>query len=416
MLSSTGNGPWTYVKTPIDVRGKQVTVSQENPEWGYIHKLIGDLQRKPWDTSKDVARLKNLDIGGDFYTERRSSGYFSPNVNLFRALTPQHKISYQGPLFAQQPSVAWNHPTLWPALASMTDEMNLTRAMGSTAIARTAPTVPVVSVANLLGELKNDGLPSLIGSVVYRAQGLKRKGKSLGDEYLNVEFGWKPLVSDILKISQAVVKAKELLLDYEKRSGENIRRNYSFQTATTTEIVDMGLATPLPTFHPSLYNVAKGQKTLEKVTTREYWFSGTYTYYVPSPDEARTKILRYADEAEKLLGLRVTPEVLWNLAPWSWFADWFFNIGSLATNVSAFQKSDLMLRRGYIMCKYTSRYTYTNTGINLFGLGPMAPLSQWFQSEVKMRRKASPWGFGVTFSGFTPKQIAIMAALGVTHV
>lgn len=123
----------------------------------------------------------------------------------------------------------------------------------------------------------------------------------------------------------------------------------------------------------------------------------------------------YASEAEKLLGLQVTPEVLWNLAPWSWLSDWFFNVGSLMTNFSALGKDNVVMRRGYMMGHDMTTVTYSNPGVSLYQSLPSGPISQSFTAETKARRRAHPYGFGVTHSQLTAKQAAILAALGISR-
>jgi len=405
---------------PYEAEGRQYTVSEEHPEFNIVRKLIHDYERmmaRGSDSSliSSYNQLRNLDIGGDFYTTKRSSGLNSPMVNFNTKPPGITSYQYNGPLFAKTMHLPWNS-ALWPDILDYKTELDLCYSQGATAIARTAPTVPVVSVANFLGELKADGLPSLISSTLRRGQGLKGRLKGAGSDYLNVEFGWKPLVSDILGISRTIVKAEKLLQEYEKRSGQPIGRKYSFPVETSTQVQDLGMATPDPVLASPVYKTSQGRVTLEKVTSRRYWFEGVYSYYLPTATDSRAKLMLYAADAEHLLGIRITPDVLWNLQPWSWFSDWFFNLGSIATNLGAFGRDNLMLRRGYIMCESTSRHTYSNSGITFNGYGPTGPISQWFESKTKVRRKASPWGFGMNLGSFSAKQIAIMTALGVSRV
>lgn len=406
-------------KLPYAVEGRQYTVSEENPIFWEVRKLVKEHERMvahgQTSAIDSLNRLRNLDVGGDFYTTKRHSGFSSPMVRLTAKPPGLTSYQYNGPLFAHTPRVAWNSP-VWPGILDYKTELDLCYMRGATAIARTAPTVPVVSVANLLGELKADGLPSLLLSTLKRGKSLKQRAKGAGSDYLNFEFGWKPLVSDILEISKTVVKAEKLLQQYEARSGQPIGRKYSFPEELSTSVQDLGLATPDFVLSSPVYISSQGRKSLEISSSRKYWFEGVYSYHLPTATDSRGKLMGYASSAEHLLGLKITPEVLWNLQPWSWFADWFFNLGSIAANLGAFSQDDLMLRRGYIMCESTVRHTYTNSGVDLKGYGPTGPLTQWFESKTKTRRKASPWGFGVTFSSFSAKQIAIMSALGVSRM
>jgi hypothetical protein len=74
-----------------------------------------------------------------------------------------------------------------------------------------------------------------------------------------------------------------------------------------------------------------------------------------------------------------------------------------------------VMRRGYIMCSTREKHTYTHPGINIVNYGPTGALVESFQTTSKMRLRASPYGFGLTFDGFSPRQLAILAALGITQ-
>lgn len=239
--------------------------------------------------------------------------------------------------------------------------------------------------------------------------------KSLGSEYLNIEFGWKPFISDLRKFAYVVKNANAILEQLERDSGKGIRRRHRFPSITSTEITTIGNATTLPALSSNYYSVGTGKRTKTRVTTTDYWFSGEYRYYVATGDSTRARIKRCAQEAEKLLGLRITPEVLWNLAPWSWLVDWFSNVGSLATNVSRFSQDGLQMRYGYVMCQTDISDTYSLAGVSLRGNRPIN-LTQTFGTISKIRKKATPYGFGLNPDlQFSARQWAILAALGISR-
>jgi hypothetical protein len=66
---------------------------------------------------------------------------------------------------------------------------------GPAAIKRCAPTSPHVSLSTALAELKREGLPSLPGINLLKDK--VAHFRELGGEYLNLEFGWKPIASDV---------------------------------------------------------------------------------------------------------------------------------------------------------------------------------------------------------------------------
>jgi hypothetical protein len=133
-----------------------------------------------------------------------------------------------------------------------------------------------------------------------------------------------------------------------------------------------------------------------------------FIYYLPTGDSAREKISRYGAYARKLLGIDLTPEVLWNLSPWSWAADWFSNTGDVMHNISAFGSDGLVMRNGYTMCH--SGLTQVDSG----------SYSGFYQvktrvRETKTRHVATPYGFGVSYDGLSARQIATVAALGLSR-
>jgi hypothetical protein len=66
------------------------------------------------------------------------------------------------------------------------------------------------------------------------------------------------------------------------------------------------------------------------------------------------------------------------------------------------------------MYKETVEDTYTHSGVNL-KTGPTGPVSQVFRTVYKRRVKAHPYGFGLTDGDLSPRQLAILAALGISR-
>jgi len=421
-----GTGATTLVTdrtSIIRVQGHQVTDSYSNPNYFAVRRLIrkiesGKLTFDPETKSRLLRLFRNLDYGGAFWTVRRSGSIASRYVSQPYYKTSTIKAySFDGRFIPDigQNELLWDSAK-WPVSPNKATEMNLLLTKGTTAINRTIPTAPEYSLATALGEIYADGLPSLVGSTLFRAKNLKQALKSVGGEYLNIEFGWKPFVSDLKSLASTVSKASKLIEQYEKGSGRPIGRHYEFPVERSTTVTYEGGKAMYPPIDSTLISstVLATQGT-ETETFRRYWFEGVYSYYLPTASSAVEKMKKYASEAEKLLGLKITPEVLWNLAPWSWLADWLFNYGELISNLTNLSKDNCLLRRGYIMCTTYTKSTVTHPGWTLKGFGPTGPTSITLETKAKSRRRASPWGFGVTFEGFSPRQIAILSALGISR-
>jgi hypothetical protein len=154
---------------------------------------------------------------------------------------------------------------------------------------------------------------------------------------------------------------------------------------------------------------------LQTTTTTNQWFSGAYTYYLPPLENNLLSWLgHYEAYAHHLYGIRLDPDLLWNIAPWTWAADWFANTGDIVQNWSAFTHDGLVLRYGYIMEHIKVESVYSLVGY-MFGNGRAGDCSTTIIRESKVRRTATPYGFGLNPGSFTTRQNATIAALGINR-
>lgn len=284
-------------------------------------------------------------------------------------------------------------------------------AMGGTAISRTIPTNPAFSLSQFLGELRQDGLPRLPGST------LKNTSRSLhnksGDEYLNVEFGWAPMVRDLHKFAHAVKGSHEILKQYRKGSDQKIRRRYAFPDQSNTKIYRTGVngAGAVRDFCPNI-NLSSGLGNGIQISTRSVrtWFSGAFRYHIPVADSVYDKFAEWSSNADKLLGVKPTPEAVWNLTPWSWAVDWFSNTGDVLNNISRLGSDGLVLQYGYIMCE--SKYARDISAT--FPASQHGASSSHYEELRQVRRVASPYGFGFNMATLTASQDAVLVALGLS--
>jgi hypothetical protein len=71
-----------------------------------------------------------------------------------------------------------------------------------------------------------DGLPAMVGVTSWKERA--KKARAAGSEYLNYEFGWLPLVSEMRDLSRVVKNHEKLMSHFYENSGKNIRRQYEF--------------------------------------------------------------------------------------------------------------------------------------------------------------------------------------------
>jgi len=275
--------------------------------------------------------------------------------------------------------------------------------MGTTAIARTEPTAPYFDLAVTIGELRKEGLPDPTMIDMWRRDtGIAKRA---GGSYLNYEFGWAPLVRSVEDFSRAVNKSDEILTAYKQGANQSLKKRYEFPPEDFPLWFE-----PNARFvaNPSNGGFFSGSRKITR--SKKIWFEGSYRYHIPLGNSKGDQMSRFGSDARKLLGLRLDPEVLWNLSPWSWAADWFGNTGDILHNVSAFGTDGLVLEYGHIMCHARTVEEWVGVSEN----DGKTVLTATVVSETKQRFPATPYGFGATLSSLNEKQIAILGALGLT--
>jgi len=122
------------------------------------------------------------------------------------------------------------------------------------------------------------------------------------------------------------------------------------------------------------------------------------------------------------LGTRLDPEVLWNLAPWTWMVDWVANFGDIVGNLSAIVADHLVMQYGYIMHEvivtkeiYFPRGLYSRNTYPYISSFDEKPWNVTLTYHSKTRTGASPFGFGLSPESFTTQQWAILGALGISR-
>lgn len=285
------------------------------------------------------------------------------------------------------------------------------RTKGTTAIARSIPTNPAVSGLVILRETKSDGLPSMPGMASWEKR--LKDLRSAGDEFLNVEFGWMPLLSDIHSFCHMVKDHTKIINDLKKGSGQTTRVGYHFPTDTSTTnwagtcFLYRGDNSGVSSVVPATYIATQ---------TKKSWFKGAFRYHLPVSDNGLDKMNLYSSYADKLLGLKPTPANLWASSPWTWGLDWFANYGDVLTNISQLGQNGLALFYGYMMTSVRTEETISVPQ----DLAPTAAFgghtagSRTRVREFKKRIPADPYGFGVSESSLSGTQKAILGALGLT--
>jgi len=289
---------------------------------------------------------------------------------------------------------------------------------------RVAPVVSEFSLNTFFGELR-EGLPRLIPDMLSRAKSMK----DLGSDYLNLQFGWKPLLNDLQGLADSLLHAsfglfRPMGASHRSRSRPEIstfdRKDFSSYAdvkALSGDIFHMSRYWPSGTTTSRSFAAtgAIGIGTSTVKTSVNQWVEGEFVY-IP---KAGFDPSNFLDRYETLANVNITPAVLWELAPWSWLVDWAGQVGSslsameaglsdrvLSTYYYGMEDSKLSITNGAAAIRNKSGFSYH---------GPNAGGSR-FEWRRRRRVRANPFGFGGSSSTtLNGSQMAILGALGLTR-
>ncbi len=303
--------------------------------------------------------------------------------------------------------------------------------VASGVIASANPWKPKASLAQTIIELLSGDIPTVTKNLRKHLYNLQSAKRTAGSDWLNIQFGWVPLVNDIRATIEVLLKLHMLLLGSDSYRRTRAGDLGSWSRFTTTPYSrDVSMSGPFSTSFASPYWkdyqqtgtpllapgwLPVGEWSRSTRITADFRF--TAKYHRGAQPNGRER--GYIERATELLGLEVTPAVLWELTPWTWLLDWASNLGSLASNLSLLDWSNVLLDYAYLTFFVKTESSISWKGPTVSDSGRFIVnhpyLAQGYTSEEKIREQASPYGFSVNWDGLSPFQLSILAALGMSR-
>lgn len=313
---------------------------------------------------------------------------------------------------------------------------------------RTYPTRPIANLGVSIIELRD--FPRMIRHAwdfMRRWSGppFAKKGKTLGDaavasrngwsnlggDYLAAQFGWIPVIQDILTIINARKNLDKKLAWLKSKNRSSVRREIELDSGTNSRL-ELDGAAVFSSLNPGLSSQNYAQATsLDNRQQVVYehnwriWYSAKYRIFMPELEAFQpTGAFGLTAFERRLLGIELNAHVIYSAMPWSWLLDWFTNAGDVVQNLVFRQENHVVAEYAYVMCEETHKYHSRGTHkINLGKWTPptVPPSKRQVATTVttytyKGREVANPYGFGITDASLSSYQWSILAALGLTRL
>jgi len=280
---------------------------------------------------------------------------------------------------------------------------------GTFAINQCRPTTPAVDLATSVAELVSEG------GKFFRLPG---QADNLAGEWLNYNLAISPSIATAKDLRNAMKKQDDIIAQYERDAGRLVRRQYApdFWNERSSEsgVLNTILARSWDPGNLGAVNYVSDYGAMTYATSlhRKRWFSGAFTYPRPPAGWRRT-----LQELDQVYGIIPGPDTIWELMPYSFVADYFSNLGDVLANASSFAEDGLVMPYGYIMQQKLFAADVMWTGPVRNGtVNKTVQLGAHIEVDVRQRRPATPFGFGFSWGSVTPRQLSIVAALGLSRV
>jgi hypothetical protein len=383
----------------------------------------GGIRRTGEKIRRDGVLSNDLDQGHEFWTVKDWYDYgLTFDLTRKGGVRYAKDLRYRGKLGVGWPVGIIAHPDR--SFEPQGDAIaKLMVSHGNRAVSELAPTAPAAELAVMVGELSK--LPTVPGLALFK----EFSPRNVGGEYLNVEFGIKPLIRDIEKMAAAVSSSRKLVEQYRRDASRVVRRkrvlvdgnvDSTAKPEATWSMGAVGIPDRIPgtSTTPTLADIMptsfKGIEILRK--EENVWFSGAFSYFLEETDTLLGRLLHYEQLANKVLGTRLSASAVWELTPWSWLIDWFVDISAFIGRVDRLASDSLVLRYGYVMREvFLERSVVPTQPIVTYDGALVAGWIPSVYSYGARRVRSTPYGFGLDVGAFTPRRWAILAALGLTR-
>jgi hypothetical protein len=297
-------------------------------------------------------------------------------------------------------------------------------ALGTSGWSKFKPGKPGADMGQFFGELNRvPSLDLLLGAAQVLVGYKKRALEALtngGSRYLDLEFGWKPFVKELQEAWKFTHKVDKALEQLRRDNGKRVRRGgrISYILTPTVTAGPVTVGSPLrPVGWGEMYGSNYGTRTWKSHAERTVWFKAGFRYNIPDIGS-----LQWTQKATRALwGTRLTPELAYELMPWSWLIDWFSNLGDVISNLVENAAENLTADYAFVMADTKLVTTMIETAHVKHGFQTHAEAT-WVSAELdfvrhyKQRRQASPYNFGISTEDLSDAQRLILAALGISRL
>jgi hypothetical protein len=233
--------------------------------------------------------------------------------------------------------------------------------------------------------------------------------------FLQWEFAFAPLLSDIAAFQAALLRTEKRMNDLITRAGRPQVRHFTYKWV---EFPDVKEEQSNPGFgFPKWENQTVGLYDSSRQVIYEptvFHAQVRYNYYFSNYQLEHARVLSLLDS----LGINLNPAIIWNAIPWSFVVDWVIGVNRWLDTAKVQNMEPLINIRDYLWSVKRSRKIRVSRGIvkSYYGLvpGQQVPLAEVTETAYR-RQYGMPSWVSLTASGLSPKELSLGAALVIAR-
>lgn len=344
------------------------------------------------------------DVGGSFCLETRTVTHI-PWSGTIRASGPYRTDSYKGKLIGSLSLPVW--------YGDGTNKPYTPNLWGTQAYAAMKPTKPTNNLFASIVELKD-----IFGMLRQR---LLSGGwyNFVGSSYLAYQFGWGPLLQDIVNTIFLQKKIEKQVKQLLRDNGKPVRRSWKAHGLDPI-VTESTFSNEYFHINPASGFVGYFFRTPERgrivqTTSDDVWASARFRYWLPEGPNG----VHYPRSIQAALnGLYVSPSQIYRAIPWTWLIDWFGSITAALSNFESGVADRLAADYFYVMRhRQTVTEKFATGGFWNMAQQPIdVSVSSFSTVDVKSRVHGDPFGLDTPYNTLSVSRLAILGALGLSRL
>lgn len=246
--------------------------------------------------------------------------------------------------------------------------------------------------------------------------------KSASNQFVNQQFGWVPFLNDLRQCYDVYQNAGRYKAQISRANNtwqkrKRVDNKIESRTLLYTRNDIPGCQPYGEPFQSFMYVPGSFKYTIHLVESTDVWYEGTFKYYRPEfdwdSDRSRGPIAALQREMA-IYGADLNPVLVWKVTPWSWLADWVSNAGDAVQRAQDWATDALVSKYMYLM--HHKRRSFELRSIFTTIDGARHEYVWYRSAEAKRRQDAdTPFQFSLAGGSLSPRQIAILAAIGISR-